>query len=119
MVDDPVVFRQADDLAVAGRQHADDGVAGDGHEMVGAGRPDVERTRHDELVAALDVVEFGELRRRREAALQQFLDIHAGDPGGRVAGVVIVAVVDQQDVEQLFDLAGRGFLHGELVRIGA
>ena len=117
VVDDPVVLRQADDLAFCGRQDADDGVSVDRHQVMRTGRTNRERARHDQLVATLDVVELGDFRRLGIAAPHRLLDEHLGDAGRCIARVVVVAVIDHQHVEQLFELASHGLLHRGFLRV--
>ncbi len=48
---------------------------------------------------------------RHVAAAHRLLDEHLGEAGGCVAGVVVVAVVHEQRVEHLLDLAGDDLAH--------
>jgi hypothetical protein len=107
VVNDAVVFGQADDPAVRGRNHSDEGFAIDRHQVVRAGRADRDRARHDQVVEPLGVLEFGDLGGRGEPAAEEFADHHPRHPPRRVPGVVVVAMIDQQNVEQFLDLLRR------------
>src|SRR6185437_4738339 len=94
-----------------GGQHADERLAVDRHEVVRAGGADLDVTGDDQLVELFDVFEFGQRRRAGEAALHDLVHEHAGDAPGGIPRVVVVAVIDVEDIEQLGQLAGGGGDH--------
>ena len=68
-----------------------------------AQRSDLDRAGNDQLIETLDIVEFGNPWRPRKTPLQQFLNVHPRDPHRGVAGVVVIAVVDAQQLEHFLE----------------